>query len=60
MKRDDPREVAADGFAALMAGEDHVVAGSTKNKAQVAAAKVLPQKVTASAHGAISKPCSGK
>jgi hypothetical protein len=42
-----------------MAGKDHVVAGSAKNRAQVAAAKVLPDKVTASMHGAMAKPGSG-
>jgi hypothetical protein len=40
-KKDDPAAVARDGFEALMAGKDHVVAGSPRNKAQVAAAKVL-------------------
>jgi short-subunit dehydrogenase len=59
-KKDDPRDVAADGFAALMAGKDHVVAGSRKNKLQAAAAKVIPDKVSASVHGAMSKPGSGK
>jgi len=59
-KKDDPRKVAADGFAALMAGKDHVVAGSVKNRAQVAAAKVMPDKTTATMHGAMSKPGSGK
>ncbi len=59
-KKDDPRQVAADGFAALMAGKDHVVAGSTKNKVQAAAAKVMPDKVSALLHGAMSKPGSGK
>lgn len=34
--KDDPAEVARDGFEALMAGKDHVIAGSGKNKAQVA------------------------
>ena len=29
--KDDPAEVAKDGFEALMAGKDHVVAGSVKN-----------------------------
>ena len=36
-------EVARDGFEALMAGKDRVVAGSAKNKAQVAAGKLLPE-----------------
>ena len=59
-KKDDPAEVARDGFEALMAGKDHVVAGSPRKKAQVAAAKFLPDTVTASLHATMSKPGSGK
>jgi short-subunit dehydrogenase len=59
-KKDDPREVARDGFEALTAGKDHVVAGSMKNKVQVAAAKVVPDKLAAAAHAPMSKPGSGK
>ena len=55
-KKDDPRRVARDGFEALMAGKDHVVAGSAKNKAQVAAATILPERTTAALHGSMTKP----
>ncbi len=55
-KKDDPAEVAKDGFEALMAGKDHVVAGSAKNKAQVAGAKLLPEKARAGMHAAQTKP----
>jgi uncharacterized protein len=55
-KKDDPAEVARDGFKALMAGKDRVVAGSAKNKAQVAAAKVLPETTRAALHAAQTKP----
>jgi short-subunit dehydrogenase len=41
IKKDDPAQVASDGFEALMAGKHHVVGGSVKNKVQVAAAKLL-------------------
>jgi short-subunit dehydrogenase len=58
--KDDPAEVARDGFEALMAGKDHVVAGSMKNKAQAAAAKVLPQEATAKVHAKMSEPGSGR
>jgi NAD(P)-dependent dehydrogenase (short-subunit alcohol dehydrogenase family) len=34
--KDDPAEVARDDFEALMAGKDHVIGGSGKNRAQVA------------------------
>ncbi|HEY3831578.1 MAG TPA: SDR family NAD(P)-dependent oxidoreductase [Acidimicrobiia bacterium] len=58
--KDDPRKVAADGYEALMSGKDRVVAGSMKNKVQAAAAKVMPDKVTAAMHGTMSKPGSGQ
>ena len=35
--KDDPAQVARQGFEALMAGKDHVIAGSAKNKAKVEA-----------------------
>ena len=46
-KKDDPADVAREGFDALMAGKDHVVAGSPKNKIQATAAQVIPDKVAA-------------
>ncbi|HEY4611251.1 MAG TPA: SDR family NAD(P)-dependent oxidoreductase [Ilumatobacteraceae bacterium] len=57
-KKDDAAEVARDGYEALMSGEDHVVAGSFKNKAQVAAATVLPDTAAAAMHGSMAKPRS--
>ena len=55
-KKDDPAEVAKDGFEALMAGKDHVIAGSVKNKAQVAGGKLMPEKARAAMHAAQVKP----
>jgi len=55
-KKDDPAEVAKDGFEALMAGKDRVVAGSAKNKAQVAAGKLLPETGRAAVHAGQTKP----
>jgi short-subunit dehydrogenase len=55
-KKDDPAEVAADGFAALMAGKDHVVAGSVKNKLQVAGTTVLPDTAKAAIHAKLTAP----
>jgi hypothetical protein len=40
--KDDPAEVARQGFAALMDGEQTVVAGSLKTKSMAAADKLLP------------------
>jgi short-subunit dehydrogenase len=57
-KKDDPRDVAREGIDALLAGEDHVVAGSMKNRLQVAAARVLPDETIAAAHAKLSEPGS--
>jgi short-subunit dehydrogenase len=57
-KKDDPADVARDGFEALMAGKDHVVAGSVKNKIQATAAKVMPETSKAKAHGKLAEPGS--
>jgi uncharacterized protein len=57
-KKDDPADVARDGFEALMAGKDHVVAGSFKNKVQSTIAQVTPDKVTAEMHRKVSEPGS--
>ena len=54
--KDDPAEVARDGFEALMAGKDHVVAGSVRNRVQAGIAKVLPETVAAALHGRQAKP----
>jgi len=58
--KDDPATVAAEGFEAMMAGKDHVVTGSLKNKLQAGAAKVVPDQVSAAAHASMSQPGSGK
>jgi short-subunit dehydrogenase len=54
--KDDPADVAKDGFEALMAGKSQVVAGSVKNKAQVAAAKLMPDQARAAVHAKMTKP----
>jgi short-subunit dehydrogenase len=54
--KDDPADVAREGFEALMAGVDHVVAGSFKNKVQAGLAKVMPERATAAAHAPLSRP----
>jgi short-subunit dehydrogenase len=45
--KDDPVQVAQQGIEALLAGKDHVVAGSFKNKVETVLAKVLPDTVNA-------------
>ncbi|HEV7933690.1 MAG TPA: SDR family NAD(P)-dependent oxidoreductase [Actinomadura sp.] len=59
MEKDDPADVARQGFEALMAGKDHIVAGSLKNKAQAVAAKTLPEPAKAKMHGRLAEPGSG-
>jgi short-subunit dehydrogenase len=54
--KDDPAEVAKDGFEALMAGKDHVVGGSFKNKVQAMAGHLLPDTVMAEMHRKQSEP----
>jgi short-subunit dehydrogenase len=49
-EKDDPADVAREGYDALMAGKDHVVAGSFKNKLQASIAHVLPDPVLAEMH----------
>jgi len=58
-KKDDPQEVARQGFEALMRGDDHVVAGSFKNKVQAVAGKVVPDTVKAEMHRRMAEPGSG-
>ena len=58
--KDDPAEVAKQAFAAMMAGEHRVVAGSMSNKAQVAAANVVPDPVLAAQHRRQSEPGSAE
>jgi uncharacterized protein len=57
-EKDDPAEVARQGFEALMSGNERVVAGSFKNKAQVAAGKVLPDSVKAEMHRKQAQPAT--
>jgi uncharacterized protein len=46
-EKDPVTDVARDGYEALMAGKDHVVAGSFKNKLEATIAHILPDTVTA-------------
>ncbi len=55
-EKDDPADVAKTGFEALMAGDDHVVAGSFRNKVQATMAHVLPDTTTAEMHRKQAEP----
>ncbi|EAU66577.1 SDR family NAD(P)-dependent oxidoreductase [Stigmatella aurantiaca] len=58
-EKDDAGEVARQGFEALMAGKDKVVAGSLKNRAMAAAVQVIPDTASAQLHRKLSEPGSG-
>jgi len=59
-KKDDPAEVAREGYEALMAGKQKVVAGSFKNKLQAAAGRAMPESMKAKAHRHMAEPGSAK
>jgi short-subunit dehydrogenase len=59
-KKDDPADVAAQGFAAMMAGKDSVIAASFKSKAMGLANEILPETVKANMSAKQAKPLSGK
>jgi uncharacterized protein len=59
-EKDDPADVAREGFEALMQGKDHIVAGSFKNKVQATMAHVLPDTTVAEMHRKENEPGSGE
>jgi short-subunit dehydrogenase len=56
-EKDDPADVAKDGFKAMMDGDGGIVTGM-KNKMQVAAAHVLPSETLAKQHTKMAEPGS--
>jgi uncharacterized protein len=59
-EKDDPADVARQGFDALMEGKDHVVAGAFKNKVQATLSHVLPDTVGAEMHRKQTEPGSAR
>jgi short-subunit dehydrogenase len=59
-QKDDPAEVARQGFEALMAGKHRVVAGSFANQVQSAMGHVLPEQAKAQQHRKLTEPGSAK
>jgi short-subunit dehydrogenase len=57
--KDDPADVAKDGFAAMMSGASDVVSG-WKNKLQTTIANVTPNEMLAEQHRKMAEPGSGK
>ena len=58
--KDDPMSVARDGVDAMLAGKDHVVAGSLKHRLQAALSTVLPERAASAMHARMSAPGSGE
>ena len=58
--KDDPADVARDGFEALMNGDERVVSASLKTKLQASASRVLPDKVKSAMHSDMAEPGSAK
>ena len=56
--KDDPAEVARQGFDAMMAGKDHVLAASLKTKVQGVVAEILPEPMKAEQHRRMAEPGS--
>ncbi len=56
MRKDDPAQVARQGFEALMQGDQKVVAGSALTKVMGAANRLLPDTVKAVGNRVMSKP----
>ncbi|MGA6162639.1 SDR family NAD(P)-dependent oxidoreductase [Amycolatopsis magusensis] len=58
--KDSAAVVAKQGYDALMAGKDHVVTASVKNKAMATAGNVLPDPAIAAQHRRMSEPGSAE
>ena len=57
--KDDPADVARQGFEALMNGDDRVVAGSLSTKLQGKGSRFIPDAVKAKMHEKMAAPGSG-
>jgi short-subunit dehydrogenase len=56
--KDDPADVARDGFEALMAGKERVVSASPSTKRQARGSRLLPDKAKAKMHRRMAEPKS--
>src|SRR3954465_10227172 len=56
--KDDPADVAKDGFEAMMAGKERVVSHSLKTKVQGRASRFMPDKAKAAMHRKMAEPGS--
>jgi len=58
--KDDPAQVAKQGFEAMMNGKDKVIVGSFKSKVMGMANEVLPETTKAKQHAKLAEPGSGR
>jgi uncharacterized protein len=58
--KDDPADVARDGFEALMAGRERVVSASMKAKLQGRGSRFLPDSAKAEMHRKMAEPGTAK
>jgi short-subunit dehydrogenase len=58
--KDSAAEVAKEAVEAMLAGKDHVITGSFRNKAQAVAGRVLPDRVLTAIQRRMSAPGSAK
>src|SRR3954469_22387159 len=58
--KDDPADVAKDGFEALMAGKERVVSASLTTKLQGRGSRFMPDGVKAEMHRKMAEPGSGR
>jgi uncharacterized protein len=56
--KDDPADVAKDGFEALMAGKERVVSHSLQTRIQGRASRLMPDRVKAAMHRRMAEPGS--
>src|SRR5437764_3046654 len=57
-KKDDPADVAREGFEALMAGKEQVVSASASTKLQGRGSRFLPERAKAAMHAKMAEPGS--
>jgi short-subunit dehydrogenase len=58
--KDDPADVARDGFEALMAGKERVVSASLSTKLQGRGSRFMPESLKAQMHRKMAEPGSGR
>jgi uncharacterized protein len=58
--KDDPADVARDGFEALMNGDERVISASLSTKLQSRGSRFMPDRAKAAMHGRMAEPGSAK